>query len=924
MKLKLSILFMLACLLGGCTQRVAVEALRCEYLTCPVGIEVDKPRFSWIITAHKRGIHQQAYRIVVSEHPGDVQNKQGNQWDSGWIESDNTINVAYEGKPFAGNHAYFWRVASRIDGQEVWSEPAVFRTGLLRQDDWKAQWLSTNDTLIYESPLFRNTFTIDRNVKEAYVYATAAGVYELYLNGRKVGDDVLHPAVSDYRKTVLYSVYDVTSLLQTGRNAFGVMLGNGAYNMRQAEGRYGWDGTQLGNPCFSIQMNVVYEDGSEALVTTGDGWKYTFGPVTFNHIYAGEDYDANREIDGWANAGTDDSGWQNALVVAAPGGKLRWQATPIRVTETLTPIAQTQPSDGVYLFDLGQNIAGWWRIEVKGAAGQTLRVRGAETLNNQLFPKNLEDGDRLSDKENYHSRVWTDYTLKGVGTEVFEPRFFYTGFRYIEVTVGDGKALSELKVEGRVVRSALERNGEFTSSSDLFNRIHKAGLWSQMGNTVGYPTDCPHREKGAYTGDGQVIAETSMHDFRMAPFYYKWLNDMRDSQEPNGRIPNTSPPIVGGMGGGVAWGSAYVLIPWWMSHYYSDDRILSEHYPAMQKYIDYLRNLARTDAHPEDPYIIDYFDGYWYSLGEWCSPGMSDCPNHAVVNTFYYYYDTWLLSRIAAQLGYADDARQYAALSDTVKDAFNRTFFRPETSLYGLDSTYQTYQLLALAGNLVPEAYRESVLKTVTDDIQSRDNHLNTGIIGTKYLFPVLSDAGCHDLAYSVVAQETYPGYGYWIRNQCTTLLEEWNGAHSHNHQMFGAVTEYFYQHLAGVRSPTGNAGTAKGYKHIHLQPCMPDSLQMANATLQTMSGTVHSGWEKQADGQYLYAVSVPANTTASVLLPVADARQVTVTESGKTVWKKGAFVDGDPGVGNILSKDAYLCVSLESGDYRFVVSNER
>jgi alpha-L-rhamnosidase len=922
MKTKLSMLIIAVCMLG-CTKPVSLDTLRCEYLTDPVGIDVNNPRFSWIITADKRDIYQQSYRIIVSDKADDVRNKKGALWDSGPIESNNTIQIEYKGQALTDNHSYYWRASSVIDGQEIWSEPATFHTGLLHQNYWKAKWLSTENSLIHESPIFRKTFSLDKKVKEAYVYATAAGLYELYLNGKKVGNDILHPAVSDYRKTVLYSVYDVTDLLQKGDNAFGVMLGNGAYNMRAAKDRYSWDGTQLGNPCFSVQLNVVYKDGSEAVVTTDDGWKYTFGAVTFNHIYGGEDYDANKEITGWANAGTDDSKWQKALVVPGPGGKLRWQETPIQITETLTPIAQTQTSEGVYLFDLGQNIAGWWRIELKGTAGQTVRVRGAETLNNALFPKSLEKDDRLSVNDRFHAQVWTDYTLKSAEKEMYEPHFFYTGFRYIEVAVSDGKTLAELNVKGCVVRSALEHNGEFASSNEILNKTHKAGVWAQMGNTVGYPTDCPHREKGAYTGDGQVIAETSMHDFLMAPFYYKWLNDMRDSQEPNGRIPNTSPPIVGGMGGGIAWGSAYVLIPWWMYHYYSDERILSEHYSSMQKYINYLKNLARTDAHPEDPYIIDFFNEYWYSLGEWCSPGMNDCPNHAVVNTFYYYYDTWLMSQIATKLGRTNDAQQYAALSDTIKEAFHSKFFRPESSLYGLDSTYQTYQLLALVGKLVPEASKESVLKTITDDIHKRNNHLNTGIVGTKYLFPVLSDAGRNDLAYSIATQETYPSYGFWIRNNCTTLLEKWEGNDSHNHQMFGAVGEYFYQYLAGIRPPTSHTGTTDGYKHVHLQPCLPDGLQTAQATLHTMSGTIHSGWEKQADGNYLYEVSVPANTTASFMLPVSNARQVTVTESGKVVWEKGAFVSGVSGVSKLAEEGTNIRVSLKSGNYRFSVSEK-
>jgi alpha-L-rhamnosidase len=356
--------------------------------------------------------------------------------------------------------------------------------------------------------------------------------------------------------------------------------------------------------------------------------------------------------------------------------------------------------------------------------------------------------------------------------EVYEPRFFYTGFRYIEVTTSDNKNPEHLKVEGRVVRSANERNGTFESSDLLLNQIHRAGVWSQMGNMQSYPTDCPHREKGAYNGDGQVIAEASMHDFHMAPFYTKWINDMRDSQEENGRIPNTSPVLVGGMGGGVAWGSAYILIPWWMHHYYGDTRILEEHYPVMKEYLQYLKNLGSKDEDPSEPFIIDNFDGYWYSLGEWCAPGQSDCPNHPVVNTFYYYYNSLLLSKIAEELGYTTDAQSFRALSDTIKQNFNRKFFNSETALYGTDETYQTYQLLALIGDVVPEGYREKVFQTIVDDIKMRDDHLNTGIIGTKYLWPVLVEGGENELAYRVATKTTWPSFGYWIENNSTTLLK--------------------------------------------------------------------------------------------------------------------------------------------------------
>jgi alpha-L-rhamnosidase len=356
-----------------------------------------------------------------------------------------------------------------------------------------------------------------------------------------------------------------------------------------------------------------------------------------------------------------------------------------------------------------------------------------------------------------------------------------------------------------------------------------------------------------------------------------------------------------------------------MYHYYGDTQMLKEHYPTMKRYIAYLKNKARTDSQPEQPYIINYFDGFWYSLGEWCSPDRNDCPNHDVVNTFYYYTDVKLLSQIAAMLGHTDDATQYAALSDTIKQAFNKQFLREETSLYGLDSIFQTYQLVALAGDLVPEAYKERVLKTIVDDIHKRNNHLNTGIIGTKFLWAQLSDAGYYDLAYAVATQETYPSYGYWIRNNSTTLLESWNGDASHNHQMFGSVTEFFYKYLAGIQSPV-EGRTTPGYKHIHLQPCMPAGLDAAKASLHTVSGTIVAGWDKQ-EGQYVYSTTIPANTTATLVLPVGNSTQLKVTENGKDVWKNAAFVSGNKGIRSSSLSGDQLTLSLESGVYRFVVT---
>lgn len=903
---------------------IIVSDLKCEYLSNPQGIDVQQPRFSWKIVSRQRGIAQSAYQILVSESMDELEKGKGSTWDSGKVVSDEATNIDYCGKQLQSNKTYYWQVIvwDKNKKESISMNPAYFHTGLFDDSEWKAKWITTKD-IGNESPLLRKEFQVEKAVKQAFVFVTACGYYELELNGEKVGDYVLDPGITDYRKTILYSTFDVTKLLINGENAVGAMIGNGAYNKQKVDGRYSWGrkGGSLGKPCFIMQLNITYEDGSESVIVTDESWKYKKGPIAFNNIYGGEDYDARKEIKGWSSVGLNEVGWNNIILANNPGGILKSQLMPpIKVTSTIKPIVELNPEPGVYLFDLGQNIAGWWRLQMQGEPGQIVRVWGAETLNDSLFSQQLKEGDKLSTKFRYHAQTWTDYTLKGGETEVYEPRFFYTGCRYIEVKTNNNKNLDLLKLEGRVVRSSLERNGTFVSSDSLLNKIHRAGLWSQMGNTIGYPTDCPHREKGAYNGDGQVIAETSMHDFQMAPFYMKWLNDMLDSQEDNGRIPNTSPILVGGMGGGVAWGSAYVLIPWWMYHYYNDSGILQKHYPNMKKYIQYLKELGSKDENPEESYIINNFDGYWYSLGEWCAPGQSDCPNHAVVNTFYYYYNTRLMSKIAEKLGKKEDAERFSALSDTIKTEFNKKFFNPETFLYGTEEPYQTYQLLALLGDLVPEGSRENVVNTIVDDIvNQRNGHLNTGIIGTKYLWPLLVEEGYGDLAFEAATKTTFPSFGYWLNNGSTTLLEKWSGENSHNHQMFGSVVEYFYKYLAGIQSPM-EGNTTIGYKSIFIKPHIPKKLESVNASVETVAGKVVSNWIK-GDDSFLCNVSIPANSSATIVLPLFDFKNVTVFEGDSKIWENGKSVEGVSDIINMGKEVNQMKIEIESGDYEFRIS---
>lgn len=917
----------LAALGDGCgaAASVAVTGLRCEYLEHPLGVDVPQPRFSWLITSTRRGVSQSAYRILVASTRDRLEADRADLWDSGRVAAGDAVNIAYAGSSLESGTTYYWkvRVWDEGGGGSAWSEVTSFHTGMLNDSDWTARWIAAADGSTC-APMLRKAFRVEKEVRRAFAYVTGVGYYELYLNGRKVSQDVLTPAVTDYRKRVLYNTYDVTELLVRGDNAAGILLGDGAFRLPPPGERYGsvFRAHDFGAPRALLHLAITFADGSRGSVVTDGSWRWAAGPITYNHFYGGEDYDARREQPGWSSASFEAQGWQPVRVVPGPQGALKAQLMPAsRVTETIQPVASAHPEPGVWVFDLGQNIPGWWRIQVRAEAGARVRVWAAETLNGSPFPRPLEAGDRLGTDQPYHSAVWTTYTAKGAGEEVYEPRFFYTGFRYLEATVDPPAAVQSLRVEGRVVHTALAPGGTFSTSEEMLNSIHMAAVWAQIGNTHGYPTDSPHREKGGYTGDGQLVAESAMHDFDMAAFYTKWMDDMEDAQEDDGRIPNTAPTLVGGSGGGVAWGSAYILLPWWMYNYYTDHRVLEEHYPGMQRYLRYLEHLARTDSDPGEAYIINDFGGYWDSLGEWCAPGQRDGPNHPVVSTYYYYLDAALMARIARALGQAADADAYDVLADHVRQAFLAKFYDPHSHLLGSEKApFQTYQLLALAGGLVPRGDVGAVLETVVNDVmRTRDGHLNTGIIGTKYLWPVLVEGGRGDVAYAVVTRATYPGYGYWITNGATTLWESWAGESSHNHQVFGSVEEYFYKYLAGIRAP-GQGGTTRGYRRILIRPDVPAGLREVRARLDTVAGTVSSHWW-QGDGRFRLVVRIPANSTALVSVPLRRLDEAVIKEGRTTVWEGRRFRPGAEGVGGASLDGSYVTFRVASGRYVFTAT---
>ncbi|MDZ7690784.1 MAG: family 78 glycoside hydrolase catalytic domain [Balneolaceae bacterium] len=769
------------------------------------------------------------------------------------------------------------------------------------------------------------SFQIEKEMAAAHLYVTGVGYYEAYLNGEKVGDHVLDPAITDYNDRVLYETFEVTSQLQEGENAIGFWLGNGAWRINRNEERWTWYGlnNNFGKPMGLAQLHIHFKNGTDTVFTTGSSWTTSSSPITYNNVYGGEDYDARLEQEGWNQVGFDESSWEPVELVNDPGLILDSQVMPpIRVMQTIQPVKKTQPGDSTYLFDMGQNFPGWWRIQVEGEPGTELTIRGAETLNDSLFPTPLKPGDSLSTHNVYHRDVWTSYTMKGEGQETYEPRFFYTGLRYVEVKVDQPGQLNSLQVSGRVVHSDIPRNGHFTSTDTLLNKIYEAAIWSQWGNLHGYPTDCPHREKGGYNGDGQVIAEASMHDFHMHSFYEKWIMDMRDSQYENGRIPNTSPAMLGGTGGGIAWGSAYILIPWWMHQYYADNRILQEHYPSMKRYMGYLENLAsQNDENPEESFIINEFGGHWDSIGEWEAPVRErNGPVNPLTHTYYWYLDSITFAKIAETLGEKEDQQYYLSLADSIKTAFNEKFFNPQTNLYGTDEPYQTYLLFALHGDLVPEDHRQAVLDNLINDIMVKsEGHLGTGILGTKHLFSVLTNEGREDVIHTMVTQKTFPSWGYWIENGATTLWENWRGESSHNHQMFGSANEYLYKYLAGIRAPTDSVTTA-GYKQILIKPYIPENLYHAEASVETMNGMVASSWKK-TDQQLELNVTIPPNSTGKVSIPDLGNEKVTIREGEIVVWNSnGRLAEGNH-ISNGTREEGYVTFDVSSGTYSFTLS---
>ncbi|RJT07886.1 alpha-L-rhamnosidase [Halococcus sp. IIIV-5B] len=901
--------------------------LRVEYERDPLNLEpmkddcAERPRFSWSGVPETFAEGQSAYRIIVAQEAHELEQDRGQMWDSGKVDSNRSIQIPYDGPVLSADETYYWKV--RVWNQDrkrsEWSDTARFSTSISDSDEqWEGDWIGADLDAIESSeghskkvppnPLFRTEFDLDDGISEARLHVCGLGYNVPHLNGERIGDHVLDPAITDYEETVLYTTYEVADVLKRGRNAIGVAVGRGRYG-EPLENTWFWDETPWWNdPQLIVQLNIIFDDGSTKSFSSGEDWRTTDGPTRYDSLFDGEEYDARREQPGWTDVDFDDTNWETSKIVDAPKGDLQPQRVqPVRIQDTITPVDRSSPEDDVFVFDMGVMIAGWTRLTVDGPEGTEVRISMGEKLD--------DDGTVIhSWSPGYPEPIQDDtYILRGNGTETWEPSFSYKGFRYVQIEGYPGTPSGE-EIQGVLAHTDLEAgdDSDFSCSNELLNRIHENTRRALLNNHHGVPQDTPVYEKNGWTGDAQAMAVTAMYNFDMARFYQKWLRDLRDAQFDSGEVPVIVPtsdwsyenapgwPAVQGPTPG--WDAAYFIIPWVMYQYNGDKRVLQHHYQSMKIYLQWFES---------------YFDGYVpeMGLGDWATPGEKEVP---ITATSYYYRELDILAAIASTLGYSDESDKYNEKKRLVADAFNDGFYDSSSESYGtddVDSYVQTSNILPLAFGMVPEDRVDSVVDSLVNDIErEHDGHLFTGLFGTKHILPVLTRHGHHDLAYTVATQTTYPSWGHWVVNGMTALLEYWPlDARSRDHHFLGTIDEWFYQYLAGIREPV-----EPGFKRIKIAPKPVADLESAGGRVDTIHGVIDSEWELTADGLAL-AVTIPWNTTGEIWIPTLGGDPTSVRVDGTNIWEDGSRTAKEVcGVNCVGRENEWIVVDVNSGSFSF------
>ena len=885
---------------------LAPERLRCEYLTNPLGLDELRPRLSWQVAASRddagnprRGARQAAYRILVASSADLLGGDKADAWDSGKVASDRSIHVVYEGPALRSRQRCFWKVCTwdTQDHASPWSAVNWWEMGLLDPKEWRGAWIGLAREASADSPpcpFLRRSFRTTSRIARARAYVTARGLYELHVNGKRVGADRLTPGWTDYGKRIAYQVYDVTELLRQGENALGAILGDGWYcGYVAGKGRNAY-GTEL---ALLVQVVIEYEGGRSEVIASDENWRASTGPILKSDIYNGETYDARLEMPGWAEPGFDDGGWAKPRVFEPTAAALvAKRSQPVRAISEIQPIAMTEPLAGAYVFDMGQNMVGLIRLRVQGPAGTKITIRYAEMLNpdGTLYTTNLTS-----------AKATDEYVLKGGGGETYEPHFTFHGFQYVELS-GCPQRPTVDAITGIVLHADTPPTGTFECSEPLVNRLQHNIVWGQKGNFLEVPTDCPQRaERLGWMGDAQAFIRTACFNMDVAAFFTKWMVDVEDGQADDGAFPDVAPNVLPGKGV-AGWADAGVICPWTVYLCYGDTRILEQHYDSMARWVDYMRRTSTGLIRPD------------FGYGDWLAPDVMN-PGNAptpkdLIGTAYFAYCARLMSNVARILGKTTDAEQFAALADDVKAAFNREFV---TSTGRLVGHTQTGYVLALAFDLLPDEKRPVAVRHLVADIEKRNWHLATGFIGAILLAPTLSRFGRTDVAYKLLRQETYPSWLYPVKHGATTIWERWDGwteergfqdpgMNSFNHYAYGAVGRWMYATVAGIDLDPGEPA----YKHVLFRPEPGGGLTHARGELLTMYGRVASAWKLEGD-RFTLDVTVPANARGTVVLPASDLRMV--TESAKPLGET-------EGVSRARIEDGKVCCEISSGLYAFAV----
>jgi alpha-L-rhamnosidase len=876
--------------------QVRVQGLMVESRTNPVGLDIAKPRFTWQLASDVRNVIQTAYEITVTDADQKV------VWNSK-VESDQSVFVPYGGPALQSGGKYFWkvRVWDNAAKASAWSEQASWQMALLNAADWKAKWISVaneTDTVNRPSPLFRKTFSAAKKVKSATAYITARGLYEAFINGKRVGDAYLTPGWTTYNKRIQYQQYDVTSLIQSGQNAIGVATGSGWYRgyigFSRQKNFYGKEIALL------FQLDITYTDGSKAQVISDTSWKTGTGSIVSSEIYHGETIDARKEPQGWSTTAFNDTGW--AAVKEATAGTAQIIATynePIRKRESFKGLKLITTPKGEKVIDFGQNLTGWVQMKVQGNAGDKITLYHAEVLDKKgnFYTENL----RPAKQQNV-------FVLKGGAEETFEPHFTFQGFRYIRIEGYPGDIKPE-NFTAYALYSDMRQTGTFTSSHALLNQLQKNIQWGQRGNFLDVPTDCPQRdERLGWTGDAQAFSRTATFNFGVNTFFSKWLKDLALDQV-EGNVPFVIPNVLPGRSGGsTGWADAATIIPWNLWLAYGDKKVLEDQFESMKAWVGYMERNSTNMLWNKGFHFGDWL--FYRPFDD--NDGRSAVTDKYLIAQCFFAHSSDLVAKTAKVLGKSEEEKKYNDLAKRVREAFVKEYVTPGGRLV---SGTQTAYVLALNFDMLPEEMRAGVAQKLADNIRSYNNHLTTGFLGTPYLCHVLSRYGYDDVAFTLLMQETYPSWLYPVKMGATTIWERWDGIkpdstfqtpgmNSFNHYAYGAIGDWMYRVVAGIDTQEDQPG----YRSIIIKPTVGGSLTQVAADYLTNYGKVRSAW-KIENGKLVLDIDIPANTSAVVYVPAAAPEGV--TEGGKPLASSRAIrVEG--------MKDKYLVVRVGSGKYSF------